>query len=38
MSEDHVSVKDMYEVAPPETHKPWGQWDCLQALVNFKGK
>jgi len=23
MSEDHVSVKDMYEVAPPETHKPW---------------
>jgi len=23
MSEDHVSVKDMYEGAPPETHKPW---------------
>ena len=23
MSEDHVSVKDMYEVAPLETHKPW---------------
>jgi len=23
MSENHVSVKDMYEVAPPETHKPW---------------
>jgi hypothetical protein len=23
MSENHVSVKDMYEGAPPETHKPW---------------
>ena len=23
MIEDHVSVKDMYEGAPPETHKPW---------------
>ena len=23
MSSDPVSVKDMYEVAPPETHKPW---------------
>jgi len=23
MSEDHVSVKDMYEGAPLETHKPW---------------
>jgi len=23
MSEDHVSVKDMYEGAPPETHKAW---------------
>ena len=23
MSEDHVSVKDMCEGAPPETHKPW---------------
>jgi len=23
MSENHVSVKDMYKGAPPETHKPW---------------
>ena len=23
MSSDPVSVKDMYEGAPPETHKPW---------------
>jgi len=23
MSENHVSIKDMYEGAPPETHKPW---------------
>jgi len=23
MSSDLVSVKDMYEGAPPETHKPW---------------
>jgi len=23
MSEDHVSVKDMCEGAPPETHKAW---------------
>ena len=23
MSENHVSVKNMYEGAPPETHKPW---------------
>ena len=23
MSSDPVSVKDMYEVAPLETHKPW---------------
>ena len=23
MSENHVSVKDMYKGAPPETQKPW---------------
>ena len=23
MSSDPVSVKDMYEGAPPEAHKPW---------------
>ena len=23
MSENHVSVKDIHECAPPETHKPW---------------
>ena len=23
MSENHVSVKDIYEVTPQETHKPW---------------
>jgi len=23
MSSDPVSVKDMYEGAPPKTHKPW---------------
>jgi len=23
MSENPVSVKDIYEVTPPETHKPW---------------
>ena len=44
MSENHVSVKDMYKGAPPETQKPWvgltkidvDSWDLPDRPTVFK--